>query len=366
MDSKRRAKIIFLAALSAVTLWLSYLIARPFLTPVFYALILAVVFQPLHGWLHRKVRNANAAALLATLAVLLLITAPSALLGAALKNELTEIYQALNEKNAADGGLVPHLVRTIEGVWRWAGRFVDLSQGDARAQVVGRLQQLSAFLLSRLAGAAGGAASFLVATIVAFFTLFYLFRDGRSLWRRVAVLIPLAPAQLAQLTDGIHRAIRASMYGGVAVAVAQGLLTALAFWALRLPSPILWGLVAAMFSFIPLIGSGAVWLPASIALLLGGHWGKALLLLVWGAGVVGMADNVVRPYVISEQVHFHPLHVFFALLGGMQAFGVLGLFVGPVVLATAQALIRLLREEAATRVLDELQFHSPEEEPPRT
>lgn len=347
MDSKRRAKIVFLVALSALTVWLMYLIARPFLQPVFYALILAIVFHPLQVWMNRRIRNANLAAFLATLCVLLVIAVPAALLGAALKNELTAVYQSLTEKNAAEGGIVPYLTRSADRILRWGGRYADLSQVDLRAQLVDKLQQISSYLLSRLAGAAGEITSFLVAAIIVFFTLFYLLRDGRALWRRASALIPLAPEQLGQLTDGIHRAVRASMYGGVAVALAQGLLTALAFWFLKLPSPILWGLVAAMFSFVPLVGSGAVWLPASILLLLGGHWGKALILIGWGTGVVGLADNVVRPYVISEQVHFHPLQVFFALLGGMQAFGFIGLFVGPVVLAMAQALFRLLREEAA-------------------
>ncbi|MFN0085456.1 MAG: AI-2E family transporter [Blastocatellia bacterium] len=352
MDSKRRAKILFLVALSAVTVWLSYLIARPFLRPVLYALILAIVFHPIHAYTERRVRNRNLAAFLATFCVLLMIAVPAFLLGTALKNELTEIYQSLSARNAAGGGIVSSLTRIADGIWRWMGRYADLSQVDPGAQVAGRLQQISAFLVARLAGAAGGITSFIVASVIVFFTLFYLFRDGRALWRRSAALIPLAPEQLSQLTDGIHRAIRASMFGGVAVAVAQGLLMALAFWVLKLPSPILWGLVTAMFSFVPLVGSGLVWLPASLFLLLTGNWIKAAILLGWGAGVVGLADNVVRPYVISEQVHFHPLHVFFALLGGMQAFGFIGLFVGPVVLAMAQALFRLLREETAAHSRD--------------
>jgi predicted PurR-regulated permease PerM len=123
------------------------------------------------------------------------------------------------------------------------------------------------------------------------------------------------------------------------------MLLGLAFWVLRLPSPALWGMTTAIFSFVPLVGSGAVWLPAAIILALNGHPVKGLILLAWGAGVVGMADNVVRPLVISGQMRFHPLYVFFALLGGVQAFGVIGLFVGPAALALAHALFSLIREE---------------------
>ncbi len=169
------------------------------------------------------------------------------------------------------------------------------------------------------------------------------------MWRRLAAIIPLSPVQLEKLTIGVSRTITASMYGGLAVAIAQGLLLGLAFWVLGLPSPALWGMTTAIFSFVPFIGSGAIWLPAAIILMLTGHPVKGLILLAWGAGVVGLADNVVRPLVISEQMRFHPLYVFFALLGGVQAFGVIGLFVGPVALALAEALFSLIREEAHTQ-----------------
>lgn len=349
MNQKRRATIIFLVALSAVTLWFCYLIARPFLKPVFFAMVLAIVFLPLHARLHKSIRNANAAALLSTLSALMTITVPAFLLGAALRRELTAVYQSLSASNAQNGGFIQNFLQLIERTRMWLGRYIDLSQVDLRAELMDRLQQLSAFLLSQVAGVAGGVTSFVVAAVISVFTLFYLFRDGHALWRRLAAIIPLSPVQLEKLTIGVSRTITASMYGGLAVAIAQGLLLGLAFWVLGLPSPALWGMTTAIFSFVPFIGSGAIWLPAAIILMLTGHPVKGLILLAWGAGVVGLADNVVRPLVISEQMRFHPLYVFFALLGGVQAFGVIGLFVGPVALALAEALFSLIREEAHTQ-----------------
>jgi predicted PurR-regulated permease PerM len=108
-------------------------------------------------------------------------------------------------------------------------------------------------------------------------------------------------------------------------------------------------MMTALCSMIPLVGTGLVWLPAAIILILVGHPVKGLILLSWGAGVVGTVDNMIRPLVISEQMRFHPLYVFFALLGGVQAFGVIGLFVGPAVLALATSLFSLVREETYTQ-----------------
>ena len=104
-------------------------------------------------------------------------------------------------------------------------------------------------------------------------------------------------------------------------------------------------MTAALFSFVPLFGPTLVWGPAALILFIGGHWLKGLILLAWGAGVIGLADNIVRPYIISGQVRFYPLAIFIALLGGVQAFGLLGLFIGPIALAVAQALFTIIREE---------------------
>jgi predicted PurR-regulated permease PerM len=103
-------------------------------------------------------------------------------------------------------------------------------------------------------------------------------------------------------------------------------------------------MVTALFSLVPIVGSAAVWGPAAIVLAISGHWVKALILLGWGAGVVAQADNVVRPYVISERANLNTLAVFFALLGGVKAFGVMGVFIGPVALSFTLVVLEMLRE----------------------
>jgi predicted PurR-regulated permease PerM len=339
--NQQRSRIIFLAVLGVITGWFLYLIAEPFLKPVFIAIVFAIVFFPFHARIQRGIRNQNLAALLSTLLVLLVIIIPAVLLGNAIRNELTEAYQSLSEQS---GGWVPYLLQLSDRVKGFAGRYIDVSQFDLRSELLGWLEQVSSYLLKQLSGAAGNLVSFIVNGALAFFTLFFLFRDGRGVLRRVSVITPLRPAQIDRLTGDVGRTITASVYGGLAVATAQGILTGLGFWVLGLASPILWGIAAAIFSFVPFIGSSIVWLPAAVFLIVSGHWIKGLILLGWGAGV-GMADNFVRPIVIGRHVKFHPFYIFFSLLGGVQAFGILGLFIGPVVVAIAQALFSLIREE---------------------
>jgi predicted PurR-regulated permease PerM len=110
------------------------------------------------------------------------------------------------------------------------------------------------------------------------------------------------------------------------------------------PSPVLWGMVTALFSLVPIVGSAGVWVPAAVILAVDGHWIKALILLGWGAAVVAQADNVIRPYIISHRANLSTLAVFFALLCGVQAFGVMGVFIGPVALSFTLVVLQMLRE----------------------
>ena len=178
------------------------------------------------------------------------------------------------------------------------------------------------------------------------FILFFLFREGSAVALRAAALLPVEREHMDRLFGRIRDSIFANLYGIVAVALVQGLLTGVAFAFLGIPSPILFGIVAAVFSLLPVVGPSLVWLPASVFLFATGHWIKALLLLTWGTIVVGTADNIIRPLVIMGRVKLHPLILLFALIGGVQQFGFIGLFIGPVVMSLVLALLEMLQEQA--------------------
>ena len=344
MERRQAASTLFLLALAAVALYFCYVIAKPFLSPIFFAVMIAIVFHPIHARVQERIRGRNAAALISTLLVLLILVVPAVGLGVVVSREITSLYQLLSEKSAQQGGWNPYVMHAVERLLAWAGRYVDLSTFDLRGTILRWLEGASRFLLSWGAQAVGNLLSFLGDGLVTFFTLFFLFREGGLMRKRAAAFLPLKASQIERLFTGISNSIVANVYGCLAVGVAQGTLASLGFWVLGVPSPVLWGMVTALFSLIPIVGSAAVWGPAAIILLIGGHWWKGIILLAWGAGVVGQVDSLVRPYVISERVKLHTLLVFFALLGGVKAFGVMGLFVGPVVLSVAIVVLDMLRE----------------------
>jgi predicted PurR-regulated permease PerM len=206
------------------------------------------------------------------------------------------------------------------------------------------LKGVSGAIAGRTLGFVGGAVGFVVEVFFVIFTMYYLFRDGDRMREAAGDLVPLSDQKAQEIFERTGEVIAASVYGVLVIAVIQGVLGGLAFWALGLPSPLLWGVVMIFLSMIPMAGAFIVWVPAAIYLALSGHWASALILVLWGTLVIGTVDNFLRPKLVGERTRLHELLVFFSVLGGLQVFGVLGLVLGPVVVAITIALLDVLRQ----------------------
>jgi len=189
-----------------------------------------------------------------------------------------------------------------------------------------------------------GALNALVGLGITLFLLFFFLRDGDRMVATAVGLIPMAAERRSHLVDHIAAVIRAVVFGSLLTALVQGLLVGVGFAVVGLPSPVVFGAVAAVAALIPLIGTALVWVPAAGVLFLQGRWIAGLLLLGWSVAVVSSADNVVRPLFISGRAQISTLPVFLGLLGGVSAFGPIGLVVGPVVVALTLALLRFAEE----------------------
>lgn len=341
---RKRAEIVFLIALAAISLYLCYLISKPFLGPVLIAVMFSIAFHPLHARMQLYFHRPNVAAAISTTIVLLIVTIPVVILGISVSGELHALVQSLREQSWSQGGLSPYLARMGQSLLNRFANYVHVSQLDPQATLLRWTEQASRYLISIGASLVTNLVSFVLDTVVVFFSLFFFFREGKTIVRKFSKLLPLRREQTNTLFTGISDTMIANLYGGLAVGVAQGTLTGLSFWFLGLPAPILWTLVTALASLVPMVGSALVWGPAAILLLLSGHWVKAIILFAWGAAVVGQIDAVVRPYVVGARVKVHTLLVFFALLGGVKAFGIVGIFVGPVLLSITLAVLNMLKD----------------------
>jgi predicted PurR-regulated permease PerM len=332
-----------------VALYLSYLLIRPYATPILFACVVAIIFYPLHKRTQQIVRHRNLSAAISTAATLILTVVPLSFLLVAISHELSDLYQSLVAKSAVSGGVLAYLLHGVEQLVSWAANRLGVPSPDLHDILARRLENASAQIVGIGAGVVRNAFSFAAGLVIALVILFFLYRDGEKSVAAIMAALPLPEDRMAELRTRVTSTVSANFYGGVAVGALQGTLTGLAFWALGMDSPVLWGLATGFLSLVPLVGSALVWGPASIVLALTGHLGKAAILAAVGMAVIGTVDNIVRPLIIHRTVQLHTVFVLFALLGGVQLFGVLGLFVGPVILSVTAALVTMLHEDLAVK-----------------
>lgn len=343
--SKRQTAFLFLAGLTAIAAFFCVLLLTPFLKAIVFSAIVAIIFYPLHERIHRWIRQRDVAAAISTSLVVLLISTASIFLAASITRELRGVYRSLSSPGSAANNAIIGFSRFIERFIAIASGYLPASVADLHTAISAQAEKMISGLLNFTATMLGGLASFAIEAAISLVILFFLFRDGRSLLRRVAVFLPMQRGQVRRLYQYVDRTLNAIVYGSLAIAAIQGILAGLAFWFLGITSPVLWGAMTAVCALVPIIGTGLVLYPAALILIIGGHWLQGLLLAVWSVGVVQTVDNLLRPYLIGERAKLSTLYVFFALLGGFEVFGGLGLFVGPSILAVTVALFTFLREE---------------------
>jgi predicted PurR-regulated permease PerM len=305
-----------------------------------------VVFHPLQEHMLRWTRQrANVASLMSTLALLVLLGVPVVIIALTAANEALAAAHYLSRKSAEPGGLTGLVMGVVAQPLHLVGRWVDLTKFDISTIVRSNIQKLSVWTFSFGAAVLGNLARTIGSFFITLVVLFFLFRDGKQWAHRAGTLMPLSSAQVERLYGNIADTIVANVYGILSVGVAQGLLVGIAFRIVDVPSSLLLGLGAAFASIIPVVGSAVVWGTAATYFLVTGSIGKGIFLFVWGTVVVSTIDNIIRPWVVSGRVELHPMVLLFFILGGVEAFGFLGLFLGPVVASVLSALFQMLREE---------------------
>ncbi|HEV2400235.1 MAG TPA: AI-2E family transporter [Candidatus Sulfotelmatobacter sp.] len=339
----------FLIVLAGVALCLCYVLIAPFFKTVVFSAVLVIIFYPAYARICRWIQNRNIAAAVATAALLLVISSISLFLGRALIEGLRDTYESLTGAGASKERLSVFIVEFVDRAITWLSHYLPISVPTLQTTILKQTENAVSTLLTITAGLVGSLSALGLKAVIAIVVLFFLFRDGKAMLRRLSVILPLNPDQARRLFTRIKDTLDAIVYGTLAMAAIQGTLTGLGFWFLGLTSPVLWGLVAAFLAVFPVVGTTCVWGPAVCLLFFGGHWIKAVVLLVWGLAVVHPVDNILRPYLIGSRAKLSVLYVFFAVVGGLKAFGVLGLFIGPLILAVTVALLTFVREESRSK-----------------
>jgi predicted PurR-regulated permease PerM len=331
--------VTLLVALVAA-LYVCWLMLQPFLNVLLWASVLAVVFYPMHRRIRARLHGPSSAAAVSTLLVIVLILLPVTFITIAVVRELSGAATQLE----ATPQFLSESSPAVRWVFEHLDRYVHVDKAAAREFISSRLQTWGAILASSTLVLVGGVVGAVVQMGLVVFTMFYLFRDGDRLRLAMYDMLPLERVQTSEITQRTSDVISATLYGVLVIAAIQGTLGTFIFWMLGLPSPLLWGVVMFFLSMIPMAGSFLVWGPAALYLGLTGALVRALVLIAWGVLVIGTIDNFLSPRLVGKRASLHELLIFFAVLGGLQVFGVLGLVLGPVVVAITLALIEMVRE----------------------
>jgi predicted PurR-regulated permease PerM len=329
--TRERLLVLTLLAATAVAFYLCYLITRPFLSALAWALALAIIAHPLQDWIAQRLRHPNLAAALVVVIVIFAVVVPTLFAAQRVIREAVGGVQAIQTEQEKWREVIERNPR-LDPILRWVERQINLQEAALRAE-----EALAARASSLVKGSVWMAAELLIT----FFFLFYFLRDRRVVMKSLRSLVPLSDAETDEVFGRVSDTIFATIYGTIAVALVQGFLGGLIFWWLGLPAPLLWGTVMALLAIVPVLGAFVVWLPAAVFLALEGSWGKAMILVAWGGIVISLIDNWLYPVLVGKRLRIHTVPVFIAIVGGLILFGAAGLILGPVLLAVAVALVEV-------------------------
>jgi predicted PurR-regulated permease PerM len=335
--------LIFILFLTFLSIYLLYQILSPFLSSIVWAILLAMISYPLFKKLHNLFKKRGVlSALIMTLLVLVVIVLPLTLLMASLASDVVNLYHQVEEM-IKTGQLQAYFERVkeipiLKPVLARVGKHVDL---DPLPLLLKNVNQISTFIFNQTTTLLKGFSTFVTGFFFTLLSLYYLFKDGSTLFERLKEAAPLPAKEKDLLIQRFKDMIYATIYGGVLIAMIQGVLGGLSFWILGLPSPIFWGTAMGLLSFIPIGGTALIWAPAAIILVIGGAVLKGIVLVGIGVFVISMVDNLLRPFFISTRTNIHPLLLFFAVLGGVQAFGLIGLIAGPLIATLFLTLVEI-------------------------
>ena len=336
---KRLGTVLFYGIVVALVYFV-FLVFEPFLPALAWAIVIVVVSYP--AYLRLRTRfHPTVAALLCTVGVTVILIVPTLLVMAAFVRQGVDAVQTLQQQiQNGHFDWVNRLWLELEG--KFANNNVT-----SLSTILGRYaEQAAGYMAARLGTLLKNTAVFLFHLSVTILAMFYLFRDGESIVERVREILPFEATHRDRMMQEARDLIFASVVSSAVAAAAHGVLGGIAFGLAGISAPIFWGVMMAFFSLVPVVGSALIWAPAAINLIVQGHIGAGILLAVFCSVIVGLVDNVVRPWVIGGRTEMGGLVVFISVLGGISAFGLLGIVVGPIVVATGASLLDLYAPSA--------------------
>ncbi len=320
---------------------------RSFLVPVFWAAVFATLFRPLYLRVLGLGRNRRAlAATVATLCVVLTVLVPSALIVMAVTREAIDLYARIQEGSLDVQAPIAFVERYVPMVAEFLERY-----GVETEQIRARIEAAAGYVAQYIAGQALAFGQNALAVAILFglmlYLLFFFFRDGDAIIARIIRAVPMGDDRELRILTRFAEVSRATVKGTVIVAAVQGTLGGIMFGLVGLQAAVLWGVIMGILSLLPAVGPALVWIPAAIVLFATGQIWQGVVVIIGGALVIGLVDNLLRPVLVGREAKLPDYLVLLATLGGISVFGIAGFVAGPVIAAFFLVMWEMFAEEYA-------------------
>jgi len=335
-----RFYLFMLLSILAVLGYLSYQIFLPFLTPIAWAIVFCVVFYPVYAFSLRFIRLKAMASLVTLVLILIVIIGPFSYISYTLMSEVTDFVgrAEITTKKLAEFLAHERITKIMEKIEPYTGL-----EGPSEEIIIENTRKLGKKVVEGLSFGFTNAISVAANFVVMAFTIFFLFKDGPGFIEKIRDYLPFSENHRNRLVSQIRDMIVSTIYGGVIVAIVQGILGGLAFAVLGVRSPVFWGCSMALMSFVPVLGTSVIWFPATLILLFQGAYAKGIALVLIGVLVISMVDNILKPLIIGGRTKMPTIIIFFTVLGGIKVFGLLGLIMGPLVFALFLSVFQIFK-----------------------
>ncbi|HDZ08822.1 AI-2E family transporter [Pseudohongiella sp.] len=326
---ENRAFIIVLGLITLAFLT----ILQPFWSSIFWACVMALLFYPLQGKLRHRLNGKNSlSALLTLLAGIILVVIPVTIIAFAFVAEGAQLYDLIESQQIEPaqfferiGSAVPIIPDVLDRLG------IDMS--NVRSYLSDSAITLSRLLSQEALSFGRNTVSFTVGLALMLYLTFFLLRDGDKMMGWLGAAVPLEDDRRQLLFRKFTEVVRATVKGNLVVAMVQGALGGFIFWALGITAPVLWAVVMAFLSLVPAVGAALVWVPVAIYLFATGNVMQGSILVAYGAIIIGLADNVLRPILVGRDTKLPDYIVLFSTLGGISLLGINGFVIGPLIAA---------------------------------
>lgn len=344
----RLTGIIFFGLLALLLLYGAFLIVWPFMTAILFAAILVILTWGLFKTVRERLKGSSVrAAIVMLLGVTFLIVIPAFVLVLMLVQQANIVVE--NFQSGEAQAMVKRLdVSSIQNLLRRVAPNLNLESLSPERILLPAIQQIPGWVARHGGAVIGGVAGFFLGFALVLLAMYFFYVEGESIMKQLSVLSPLPKKYDRMFADRFKDVIDATFRGQLFTGIAQGLVTGIGLAIAGVPGAAFWGAVAALLSLVPMVGAAAVWVPASIFLVISASmgarpWWQPIFLIAWGALLVSLVDNVVRPWAMKGKAQLPAIPLLFAVLGGLQAFGFVGLVIGPLIFSLLMAIIDIYK-----------------------